>query len=134
MQGVEGLGEVKTPAKNPRNAQDIGARPRALYPHASIYFNSNRKATDITVSLPRGNYTKKMERGNHRECLREVSRYRHAALDHILLHPTEKYAGDPEHSRIVMMDDSPDDPGVSNARGSFDARGAPRGGPSSPGT
>ena len=57
-----------------------------------------------------------------RESLREVSRCRHAALDRLLLRPTETYAGDPDHCR--MMDDSPNDPGVANAWDSSDARGA----------
>ena len=52
----------------------------------------------------------------------EVSRCRHAALDRLLLRPTETYAGDPDHCR--MMDDSPNDPGVANAWDSSDARGA----------
>ena len=42
------------------------------------------------------------------------------------LRPTGTYAGDPEQCR--MMDDSPDDPGVSNAWDSSDARGAFGGG------
>ena len=42
--------------------------------------------------------------------------------------PTETYAGDPE--KCSRMDDSPDDPGISNAWGSSDARGASGGGPS----
>ena len=46
----------------------------------------------------------------------------HAALDRLLLRPTETYAGDPDHCR--MMDDSPNDPGVANAWDSSDARGA----------
>ena len=62
------------------------------------------------------------------DSLREVSRCRHAALDQILLRPTETCAGDPEHCQ--MMDDSPNDPGVSNAWGSSDARGAHGRGPS----
>ena len=51
--------------------------------------------------------------------LRELSRCRHAALDRILLRPTETYAGDPEQCR--MMDDSPDDPGVFYVWDSSDA-------------
>ena len=53
---------------------------------------------------------------------REFSRCRHAALDRLLLRPTETYAGDPDHCR--MMVDSPNDPGVANAWDSSDARGA----------
>ena len=45
-----------------------------------------------------------------------------AALDRLLLRPTETYAGHPDHCR--MMDDSPNDPGVANAWDSSDARGA----------
>ena len=45
----------------------------------------------------------------------------HAALDRLLLRPTETSAGDPGHCR--MMDDSPNDPGVTNAWASSDARG-----------
>ena len=40
----------------------------------------------------------------------------------------QTYVGDPEQCRRV--DDSPDDPGISNALGSSDARGASGGGPS----
>ena len=42
--------------------------------------------------------------------------------------PTETYAGDPE--KCSRMDDSPDDPGISNPWDSSDARGASGGGPS----
>ena len=63
----------------------------------------------------------------HRESLWELSRCRHAALDRILILPTGAYAGDPEQCR--RMDDSPDDPGISNAWDSSDARGASEGGP-----
>ena len=64
----------------------------------------------------------------HRASLRELSRCRHAALDRILLLPTETYVGDPEQCR--RMDDSPDDPGISNAWDSSDSYGASGGGPS----
>ena len=51
----------------------------------------------------------------HRECLREVSRCRHAALGSMLLRPTETHASDPEPEQCHMMDDSlNNDPGVSN--------------------
>ena len=40
----------------------------------------------------------------------------------LLLRPTETFAGDPDHCR--MMDDSPNDPGVAHAWDSSDARGA----------
>ena len=53
----------------------------------------------------------------------------HAALDRILLLPAETYAGDPG-TACSRMDDSPDDPGISNAWDSSDARGASGGGPS----
>ena len=55
---------------------------------------------------------------------REVYRCRHAALGRLLLRPTETFAGDPDHCR--MIDDFPDDPPVANASdtGSSDARGA----------
>ena len=48
-------------------------------------------------------------------------------LDCILLRPMETYACDPEQCR--MMDDSPDDPSVSNAWDSSNAREAFGGGP-----
>ena len=60
----------------------------------------------------RGRYAHWARKHLHRESLRELSRCRHAALDRILLRPTETYAGDPEQCR--MMDDSPDDLGVSD--------------------
>ena len=60
----------------------------------------------------RGQYAWWARKHPHRECLREVSHCCHAALDRILLRRTETYAGDPEHYH--MMDDSPDDPGVSS--------------------
>ena len=69
-----------------------------------------------------GQYAQWARKHLHRESLREVSRCRHAALDRLLLRPTETFAGDPDHCR--MMDDSPNDPGVANAWDSFDARGA----------
>ena len=69
-----------------------------------------------------GQYAQWARKHLHRESLREVSRCRHAALDRLLLRPTETYAGDPDHCR--MMDDSPNDPGVANAWDSSDARGA----------
>ena len=50
----------------------------------------------------------------HRVTLREVSRCRHAALDHMLRRPSETYAGDPEDCRAA--DDSPDSPGITNAK------------------
>ena len=50
----------------------------------------------------------------HRVTLREVSRCRHAALDHMLRRPSETYAGDPEDCRAA--DDSPDNPGITNAK------------------
>ena len=64
----------------------------------------------------------------HRAGLRELSRCRHAALDRILLLPTETYVGDPE--QCSRMDDSPDDPGISNAWDSSDSYGASGGGSS----
>ena len=60
-----------------------------------------------------GQYAQWARKHLHRESLREVSRCRHAALDRILLRPTETYAGDLELCR--MMDDSPNGPGVANA-------------------
>lgn len=60
--------------------------------------------------------------------LRELSRCRHAALDRILLLPTETYVGD--SGQCSRMDDSPDDPGISNAWDSSDSCGASGGGPS----
>ena len=69
-----------------------------------------------------GQYAQWARKHLHRESLREVSRCRHAALDRLLLRPTETFAGDPDHCR--MMDDSPNDPGVTNAWDSSDARGA----------
>ena len=69
-----------------------------------------------------GQYAQWARKHLHRESLREVSRCRHAALDRLLLRPTETFAGDPDHCR--MMDDSPNDPGVANAWDSSDARGA----------
>ena len=54
--------------------------------------------------------------------------------DRLLLRPTETFAGNPEHCR--MMDDSPNDRGVANAWDSSDARGVhedrPSRGPKSP--
>ena len=73
-------------------------------------------------SQAQGQYAQWARKHLHRESLREVSRCRHAALDRLLLRPTETYAGDPDHCR--MMDDSPNDPGVANAWDSSDARGA----------
>ena len=70
----------------------------------------------------RGQYSKWARKHLHSGSLREVSRCRHAALDCLLLRPTETFAGDPDHCR--MMDDSPNDPGVANAWGSSDTRGA----------
>ena len=70
----------------------------------------------------RGRYAHWARTHLHREALREVSRCRHAALDHILHRPTEPSVGDPEHCR--EMDDSPDDPGVANAWDSSGERGA----------
>ena len=69
-----------------------------------------------------GQYAQWARKHLHRESLREVSRCRHAALDRLLLRPTETYAGDPDHCR--MIGDSPNDPGVANAWDSSDARGA----------
>ena len=68
----------------------------------------------------RGQYVHWARKHLHRESLRELMRCRHAALDRILLRPTETYAGDPEHCR--MMDDSPDDPGVFYVWDSSDAQ------------
>ena len=76
----------------------------------------------------RGRYAHWARKNLHRASLRELSRCRHAALDRILLIPTETYVGDPE--QCSRMDDSPDDPGISNAWDSSDARGASGGGPS----
>ncbi len=70
----------------------------------------------------RGQYAQWARKHLHRESLREVSRCRHAAKDRLLLRPTETYAGDPDHCR--MMNDYPNDPGVANAWDSSDARGA----------
>ena len=78
-------------------------------------------------SQARGRYAHWARTHLHRECLREITRCRHAALDRMLHRPTETYAGDPELCR--MMDDSPDDPGVSNAWDSSGERGAFGGGP-----
>ena len=61
----------------------------------------------------RGRYAHWARKNLHRASLRELSRCRHAALDRILLLPTETYVGDPE--QCSRMDDSPDDPGISNA-------------------
>ena len=63
-----------------------------------------------------GQYAQWARKHLHRESLREVSR------DRLLLRPTETFAGDPDHRR--MMDDPPNDPGVANAWDSSDARGA----------
>ena len=76
----------------------------------------------------RGRYAHWARKNLHRASLRELSRCRHAALDRILLLPTETYVGDPEQCR--RMDDSPDDPGISNAWDSSDSCGASGGGPS----
>ena len=57
-----------------------------------------------------GQYAQWARKHLHRESLREVSRGRHAALDRLLLRPTETFAGAPDHCR--MMDDSPNDPGA----------------------
>ena len=46
----------------------------------------------------------------YRVTLREVSRCRHAALDHMLHRPSETYVGDPEDCQAA--DGSPDDPGI----------------------
>ena len=46
----------------------------------------------------------------HRVTLREFSRCRHAAIDHMLHRPSDTYAGDPEDCQAA--DDSPDDPGI----------------------
>ena len=46
----------------------------------------------------------------HLVALREVSRCRHAAIDHMLHRPSETYAGDPED--FEAAGDSPDDPGI----------------------
>ena len=78
-----------------------------------------------------GQYAQWARKHLHRESLREVSRCRHAALDRLLLRPTETFAGDPDYCR--RMDDAPNDPGVANAWDSSDARGGhedlpPRGG------
>ena len=78
-------------------------------------------------SQARGRYAHWARTHLHRECLRETTRCRHAALDRMLHRPTETYAGDPELCR--MMDDSPDDPGVSNAWDSSGERGTFGGGP-----
>ena len=51
------------------------------------------------VSMPSG------RKHLQRESLREVLRCRHATLDRIPLRPTETYANDPEHCRVV--NDSP---------------------------
>ena len=67
----------------------------------------------------RGRYAHWARKNLHRASLRELSRCRHAALDRILLLPTETYVGDPE--QCSRMDDSPDDPGISNAWDSSDA-------------
>ena len=75
-----------------------------------------------------GRYAHWARKNLHRASLRELSRCRHAALDRILLLPTETYVGDPEQCR--RMDDSPDDPGISNAWDSSDSCGASGGGPS----
>ena len=69
-----------------------------------------------------GQYAQWARKHFHRESLREVSWCRHAALDRLLLQPTETFAGDPDHCR--MMGDSPNDPGIANAWDSSDARGA----------
>ena len=53
---------------------------------------------------------------------------RRAVIPIILLLPTETYVGDPE--QCSRMDDSPDDPGISNAWDSSDSCGASGGGPS----
>ena len=58
----------------------------------------------------RGRYAHWARKNLHRASLRELSRCRHAALDRILLLPTETYVGDPE--QCSRMDDSPDDPGI----------------------
>ena len=74
------------------------------------------------LTQARGQYAQWARKHLHRESPREVSRCRHAALDRLLLRPIETFAGDPDHCR--MMDDSPNDPGVANAWGSSDTRGA----------
>ena len=74
------------------------------------------------LTQAQGQYAQWARKHLHRESLREVSRCRHAALDRLLLRPTETFAGDPDHCR--MMDDSPNNPGVANAWDSSDARGA----------
>ena len=76
----------------------------------------------------RGRYAHWARKNLHRVSLRELSRCRHAALDRILLIPTETYVGDPE--QCSRMDDSPDDPGISNAWDSPDSLGASGGGSS----
>ena len=65
-----------------------------------------------------GQYAQWARKHLHRESLREVSRCRHAALDRLLLRPTETFAGDPDYCR--RMDDAPNDPGVANAWDSSD--------------
>ena len=80
------------------------------------------------VVVKRGRYAYWARKNLHRASLRELSRCRHAALDRILLIPTETYVGDPE--QCSRVDDSPDDPGISNAWDSSDSRGASGGGPS----
>jgi hypothetical protein len=76
----------------------------------------------------RGRYAHWARSHLHRETLREASRCRHAALDRILLRPTETYAGDPEECR--QADDSPDSPGITNVFDAFGERGAFSGEPS----
>ena len=75
----------------------------------------------------RGRYAHWARKNLHRASLRELSRCRHAALDRILLLPTETYVGDPD--QCSRMDDSPDDPGISNAWDSSDSCGASGGDP-----
>ena len=86
---------------------------------------------EIGPAQAQGQYAQWARKHLHRESLREVSRCRHAALDRLLLRPTETFAGDPDYCR--RMDDAPNDPGVANAWDSSDARGGhedlpPRGG------
>ena len=58
-------------------------------------------------------YEGQRERGQSKPRTDLDIQWENAALGRLLLRPTETFAGDPDHCR--MMDDSPNDPGVANA-------------------
>ena len=76
-----------------------------ITPHHLIFFTASEVPERLGCchgpTQAQGQYAQWARKHLHRESLREVSRCRHAALGRLLLRPTETFAGDHGHCRMM---------------------------------